>query len=118
MAVRVAVTIPAGVSDFFDQARYTRAKIAGTAMYGCMMMMIRWHTGLRGVQADSIPHVQKRGFENTCGSGARQYLSRQAKSNRRCAGSFLDDDGLSSGSNIPESELQVLWWIMSPDKMR
>lgn len=36
MAVKVAVTIPAVVSDFLDQARYTSAAIAGTAMYGFM----------------------------------------------------------------------------------
>jgi hypothetical protein len=34
MAVRVAAKSPPGVSDFFDQARYTSSSVAGTAMMG------------------------------------------------------------------------------------
>ena len=36
-AVMNAVRIPKGVSDFFDQARYTRARIKGVAMYTCIV---------------------------------------------------------------------------------
>lgn len=37
MAVAVAATMPAGVSDFFFQALSTRAAVAGMAMMGFMM---------------------------------------------------------------------------------
>ena len=35
-AVAAAVKMPTGVRDFRDQARYTRAAVAGTAMMGFM----------------------------------------------------------------------------------
>ena len=34
-----AVTMPIGVSDLRDQARYTSAAIAGTAMYGFILLL-------------------------------------------------------------------------------
>ena len=36
-AVSAATIIPTGVNDFRDHARYTRAKVAGTAIIGFIM---------------------------------------------------------------------------------
>lgn len=39
-AVKIAATIPAGVSDLWDQARYTIARVTGTAMIA--FILISW----------------------------------------------------------------------------
>lgn len=39
MAVTKAVSIPTGVNDFREYALYTSAEIAGTAMYGFMVLL-------------------------------------------------------------------------------
>jgi hypothetical protein len=41
-AVSAATTIPSGVRDFRDQALYTSARVAGTAIHGFILSLWAW----------------------------------------------------------------------------
>lgn len=66
MAVAAATAIPNGVSDFLDQALYTRAAVAGTAMRGFMDAIIE---GLKLLPVDALgraSEVRRRPSQNLC----------------------------------------------------
>ena len=46
-AVKAATTMPKGVRDFLEYARYTRPRVAGTAMKGCIGPLRAWELSTR-----------------------------------------------------------------------